>query len=131
MAFRPGGLALSEPAVPGWDLRLGRPAARGRGAFQPSPAGRLTRPASRHGVPRSQVQTPLSAIACQFVAEGCGVTIADPFNAASFAAQGLVARPFTPAVSFNFGVIDPTHVARPQLVTQFVLAARGFTPSPT
>lgn len=82
-------------------------------------------------VPRSQVQTPLSAIACQFVVEGCGVTIADPFTAASFATQGLVARPFRPVVSFNFGVIYPTHVARPQLVTQFVQAARGFMPSPS
>jgi DNA-binding transcriptional LysR family regulator len=71
-----------------------------------------------------QVETPITAIACQLVKEGLGVTIADPFTAETFAEQGLAVRPFLPEVTFNFGVFYPANSPRSSLVLDFFLEAQ-------
>jgi DNA-binding transcriptional LysR family regulator len=71
-----------------------------------------------------QVETPITAIACQLVKEGLGVTIADPFTAETFAEQGLAVRPFLPEVTFNFGVLYPANSSRSSLVHDFIREAQ-------
>ncbi|HEU6441020.1 MAG TPA: LysR substrate-binding domain-containing protein, partial [Microvirga sp.] len=71
-----------------------------------------------------QVETPITAIACQLVKEGLGVTIADPFTAETFAEQGLAVRPFLPEVTFNFGVLYPANSPRSSLVLDFFFEAQ-------
>lgn len=71
------------------------------------------------------VETPITAIACQMVKEGLGVTIADPFTAETFAEQGLTIRPFLPEVTFNFGVFYPANSPRSSLVLDFFLEAQA------
>jgi DNA-binding transcriptional LysR family regulator len=71
-----------------------------------------------------QVETPITATACQLVKEGLGVTIADPFTAETFAEQGLAVRPFMPEVTFNFGVLYPANSPRSSLVLDFLLEAQ-------
>jgi DNA-binding transcriptional LysR family regulator len=65
-------------------------------------------------------ETPIAAIACQMVAQGLGLTIADPFTAKAFEVQGLVSRPFRPRIAYNFGVLFPSHSVRSRLVVEFV-----------
>jgi DNA-binding transcriptional LysR family regulator len=74
---------------------------------------------------RSRIETPLTSIACQFVREGLGLTIADPFTALAFADQGLAARPFRPRIAFNFGILLPSYAARSALVEDFIATARA------
>jgi DNA-binding transcriptional LysR family regulator len=76
----------------------------------------------RHNV---QIETPISAIACQLVVEGLGVTIADPFTAEAFVENGLTVRPFRPEVQFNFGVLYPANSSRSNLVQDFIAAAEA------
>lgn len=49
-----------------------------------------------------RVETHLSEIVCGLVASGVGVGVADPFTAREFAGRGVVARPMTPAIPFEF-----------------------------
>lgn len=71
-----------------------------------------------------QVETPISAIACRLVAEGAGVTIADPFTASAIDRSILTVRRFVPEIPFNFGLIYPTHTPVSALVQDFVRAAQ-------
>lgn len=67
-----------------------------------------------------RVETPISAVSCQLVKEGAGVTIADPFTAAAFRDAGLVSRPFRPEVKFNFGILYPANAAPSNIVVEFL-----------
>lgn len=66
------------------------------------------------------VETRLFAPACAFVAEGIGVAIVDPIAAADFESWGIVARRFEPAISFEIGILYPTHRPHSLLVDEFV-----------
>lgn len=76
-------------------------------------------------VPDVRVDTSIAAVACELVASGVGVTIADPFTAKAFASRGLIQRPFKPDVPYNFGVLFPSHSPRPKLVDSFIQFLRG------
>lgn len=71
-------------------------------------------------VPDVRVDTSIAAVACELVASGVGVTVADPFTARAFEERGLIWRPFSPAVAYNFGVLFPSHSMRGPLVEEFV-----------
>jgi len=63
-----------------------------------------------------KIETPLSAIACAFVAEGLGITVTDPFSAVPFVERGIVARRFVPAIDVGAALIvasdrQPSRVA--------------------
>ncbi|BBK33788.1 DNA-binding transcriptional LysR family regulator [Stella humosa] len=61
-----------------------------------------------------------SASACSLVAQGLGVAIVDPFSAADFAGSGVVARPFRPAISYQFKLLYPRSRERSKLLNAFV-----------
>lgn len=61
---------------------------------------------ARHGVSRVlRVETPLSEIACAFVAAGVGLSNCDPFTANEYSTRGAVVRAFEPALSFQIAAL--------------------------
>ncbi len=62
-------------------------------------------------------ETEFFASACGLAASGAGVTIVDPYTAASFAKLGLVSRPFDPAVYYEIGVFHGLE-REPSVVTR-------------
>lgn len=52
-----------------------------------------------------RAETRLSGIVCGLVSSGLGMSICDPFTAREFAHRGVVARPFEPAVEFEFAAV--------------------------
>lgn len=63
-----------------------------------------------------KIETPLSAIACAFVAEGLGLTVTDPFSAVPFVERGIVARRFVPTIDVGASLVvasdrQPSRVA--------------------
>lgn len=61
-----------------------------------------------------------SASACALIAQGLGMAIVDPFSAAEFAGNGVVARAFRPVVSYQFKLLFPRSRERSKLLTAFV-----------
>ena len=75
----------------------------------------------RVGIPRKLIhETPMSFSALQFVQQGLGVSIIDPFTAGTFAKGGVVAKPFEPAIPYEFGALFPAHVSRSAIATTFL-----------
>ncbi|UFN47884.1 LysR substrate-binding domain-containing protein [Roseomonas sp. OT10] len=74
--------------------------------------------------PDITVETPITAIACELVASGAGVTIVDPFTAQSYRDRGLVVRPFMPQIAFTISALYPEGRPRPALVGRFLAAMR-------
>ncbi len=57
---------------------------------------------------------------CSLVANGAGVSIVDPFSAANYTAQGVVIRPFRPAIPYEFRLVYPRHKERSLIARAFV-----------
>jgi DNA-binding transcriptional LysR family regulator len=74
-------------------------------------------------VPDSSIETPITAIACELVANGAGLTIADPFTAHSYRARGLVLRRFRPDVLFHFTAVFPANRTKSLLLRRFLAMA--------
>jgi DNA-binding transcriptional LysR family regulator len=54
-----------------------------------------------------RVESTLSEIICGLVSSGLGVAICDPFTAREFENRGVVVRPFTPRIDFEFAAVFP------------------------
>lgn len=65
-------------------------------------------------------ETRFFASNCALVGYGAGVSIVDPITAADYAGRGLVARPFSPRVPYELGLLFPTERPRPLLLDPFV-----------
>lgn len=61
-----------------------------------------------------------SATACSLVAQGLSVAIVDPFSAASFLANGIIVRPFRPAIEYRFKLLYPRSRERSKLLEAFL-----------
>jgi DNA-binding transcriptional LysR family regulator len=82
------------------------------------------------GVPYvGSVDTPTGISACQFVANGLGLAIMDPFAVRAAAGFGIVARPIRPALEFSLGFFFPANRPRSNLVMAFVKATRSAVAS--
>lgn len=76
---------------------------------------------ARHGVSRSmRVETPLSEIACAFVAAGVGLSICDPFTANEYSTRGVAVRRFEPAIDFQFAAFYPSHRTLSPVAREFI-----------
>jgi DNA-binding transcriptional LysR family regulator len=67
--------------------------------------------------PIQRVETPLSLIACAFVAAGLGIALVDPFTGQGFAGRGVRLRPFAPRIDVEFSAVystqhEPSGLAR-------------------
>lgn len=69
---------------------------------------------------RLAVETQFSATVCGFVKLDLGVSIINPFTASDFEDQGIVIRPFRPAVLFQYSLLYPAQRPRSELVLRFV-----------
>jgi DNA-binding transcriptional LysR family regulator len=75
----------------------------------------------RAGVERVlAIEAQYSAICCEMVRSGMGVTLAHPIVAQDFAGPGIAIRPFTPAVVFPTYLLFPPHQPRARLTLEFV-----------
>jgi len=72
-----------------------------------------------------QMECHLFAPACRLAAEGAGIAIVDPFTAAEFSGQGLVFRPFAPAIPYELGLLYPALRPRSRLVNEFAVALKA------
>lgn len=75
--------------------------------------------------PNANIETPLGASACAFVAAGLGISIVDPILTSVFAPNQIVVRAFEPAVYFDFFLCEPAEVPRGQLADRFATAVRS------
>ena len=66
------------------------------------------------------METEYAATACLAVQEGIGVSIVNPLVAHEFERNGLVIRPFDPALYFQTTLIYPARSAQSQLTSAFV-----------
>ena len=73
----------------------------------------------------TRVDTQLSEAACAFVREGFGVSIVEPVCAAESLGRGVVARPFEPAIPYEYSLVYPRHRPRGRLVEEFVEKLRS------
>jgi DNA-binding transcriptional LysR family regulator len=70
------------------------------------------------------VDTPSAFSACQFVAQGLGLAVVDPFTFSAASRLDIVARPIRPAIELSFGFFFPAGRPRSALVNAFVKATR-------
>ncbi len=68
----------------------------------------------------TSVDTQLSEAACAFVRQGFGVSLVEPICASESLGRGLVARPFEPAIEYEYSVLYPRHRPRSRLTDEFV-----------
>lgn len=66
------------------------------------------------------VDTQLSEAACAFAREGFGVSLVEPISAAESLGRGVVARPFEPAIPYDYSLLYPRHRPRGRLTEAFV-----------
>jgi DNA-binding transcriptional LysR family regulator len=67
-----------------------------------------------------RIETPLSEIACALAVAGAGVALCEPFTASEYAARGLVVRPFSPRVDFEFAALYPSQRSLPAVAREFI-----------
>jgi DNA-binding transcriptional LysR family regulator len=76
---------------------------------------------AQHQVRRiMRVETPLSEIACALAVAGAGVALCEPFTASEYATRGLVVRPFSPRVEFEFAALYPSQRSLPAVAREFI-----------
>jgi DNA-binding transcriptional LysR family regulator len=75
----------------------------------------------RAGVERVlAIEAQYTAISCEMVRHGMGVTLAHPIVARDFAGPEIVIRPFLPATLFPTYLLFPPHRPRERLTSAFV-----------
>jgi len=72
------------------------------------------------------VEAQYSAINCEMVALGMGITLAHPLVARDYAHRDIVVRPFRPDILFPTYVIWPTAQTRTRLAEEFVDTLKTF-----
>lgn len=72
------------------------------------------------------VEAQYSAINCEMVAHGMGITLAHPLVARDYLHRDIVVRPFRPDILFPTYVIWPTAQNRTTLAEDFIETLKGF-----
>ncbi|WP_110668089.1 LysR substrate-binding domain-containing protein [Salinicola halophilus] len=71
-----------------------------------------------------RLETQLSAVACEMVLAGAGVSLIEPVTAKHYASRGLVARDFEPTIPFRYSALLPAFRSPSRLATEFTREAR-------
>lgn len=80
-----------------------------------------------HGVQRQlRLETQLSAPMCTFVEQGVGVALVDAISALEYHGQGVVFRPFEPAIEMDFSMLVPAQVQLSRFQQSFQAHMRHF-----
>ncbi len=70
------------------------------------------------------IVTPLTGIACQFVAAGAGLALVDPFSVAGLDHPDLVTRPLVPGIPVRISIVVGANRPLSNLATEFVAALK-------
>ncbi len=70
-------------------------------------------------------ETQFFATACSFVSYRAGVAIVDPFTASKFKEQGLIVKPFEPAIDYRIGLLYPLDRVRSRLLETLVSSLKA------
>ncbi|HTH58557.1 MAG TPA: LysR family transcriptional regulator [Paraburkholderia sp.] len=105
-------LANLEPA-----LRQANAASRGDGRRDGPAAGHDAPPVAPPG---GSLTVNLADTACRFVSLGLGIAVIDPITALALPVPGLVTRPITPALAFDFCIIVSHRLAMSPVARSFV-----------
>ncbi|SFI54090.1 transcriptional regulator, LysR family [Pseudomonas guineae] len=83
-----------------------------------------------HGVTRQlQLETQLSASMCAFVELGAGVALVDTISALEYRGDGIVFRPFEPAVEVDFSMLMSAQSRPSRIQESFMQHMREFVAS--
>jgi len=81
----------------------------------------------RAGVQRVlAIEAQYTAMCCEMVRHGMGVTLAHPIVARDYAGPDIAIRPFVPATRFQTYLLFPPHRPRERLASAFVEVLRGL-----
>ena len=81
----------------------------------------------RAGVQRIlAIEAQYTAMCCEMVRHGMGVTLAHPIVARDYAGPDIAIRPFVPATRFQTYLLFPPHRPRERLASAFVEVLRGL-----
>lgn len=70
--------------------------------------------------PHIRLETQLSAVACELVKSGAGVSLIDPLAARFYSDAGLVSLPFYPEILFHYSAVLPTYRPPARLALEFL-----------
>lgn len=73
---------------------------------------------------RMRIETQLSSVACELVKAGAGVSLIDPVTASFYSKQGLVSKPFLPAIDFHYSAVLPAYRPPARLAMEFLENAK-------
>lgn len=73
---------------------------------------------------RMRIETQFSGVACELVLAGAGVSLIDPATASCYSRRGLVSRPFSPEIPFNYSAVLPAFRPPSKLALEFLEAVR-------
>lgn len=74
---------------------------------------------------RTVMETPYSTTICTMVAAGIGVGLVNPLTAEPYLGQGLILRPFEPALHFRTLLITPPNRLPSRFLEEFIRELRG------
>src|SRR6185437_12436436 len=78
-----------------------------------------------HGAaPRVQIDTPLASTACRLVTEGVGISVLDRWSVTANLSQGIVIRPFQPAITEDLVLLTPTRTLISSAASAFAALMR-------
>ncbi|GGF57392.1 transcriptional regulator [Azorhizobium oxalatiphilum] len=77
--------------------------------------------------PVLRAETTLSGIVCGIVASGLGISVCDPYTLREFENRGVVARPFEPAMAFEFSAVRSAQRSFPAIAKSLLDAFRAHT----
>lgn len=63
--------------------------------------------------------TQVSHVACSYVLAGSGVSLVDAVTAINYTERGLIIKPFTPSIRFNYNIIYPATRSISRLALEF------------
>ncbi|MHA7777866.1 LysR substrate-binding domain-containing protein [Roseibium sp. M-1] len=70
--------------------------------------------------PRIDFHVKRSAIAYSLVAQGLGISILEPFSAAHWRSSGVITRPFTPSINYNYCIYMPKEKIASRYTDEFI-----------
>lgn len=74
--------------------------------------------------PLRLLETTFSSTICSLVARNFGLGIVDPFTAKGFRHQGIVFRPFKPAINYDLNLVFSLHRAQSKVTDAFISLLR-------
>lgn len=76
--------------------------------------------------PDTRIETHTVGSACAFAARGLGIALVNGLLAKAYLREGLVMRPFEPALHNDYGFVTSTHSAPSRLLSEFLIETKQY-----